>query len=414
MQVEIRVPPMGESITEATVANWLKKPGEAVAEGDVLVELETDKVMVEVPASQAGVLAEVLKAAGETVKLGDLLGRIETDGTSKAAVPAQPSAQPSPQPAPAATPQPPAAPAPPRNETLGPAARRLVEEHQLDTTQIAGTGRRGHVTKEDVLRYMERPPQAAAPAPLPPPAAAKPVPALRVPGEREERVKMSRLRQRIAERLLQAQHNAAILTTFNEVDMSAVMEVRNRYKEAFRAKHGLSIGFMSFFTKACVSALKAFPVVNAEIAGDEIVYKHYYDIGVAVGTERGLVVPVVREADRKSFIEIELEIADLAKRAREGKLTLDELAGGTFSITNGGIYGSMMSTPILNPPQSGILGMHNIVKRAMVVNDQVAVRPMMYIALSYDHRLIDGREAVQFLVRVKECIEDPARLLLDI
>jgi 2-oxoglutarate dehydrogenase E2 component (dihydrolipoamide succinyltransferase) len=421
MQLEIRVPPMGESITEATVANWLKQPGDAVAEGEVLVELETDKVMVEVPASQAGVLTEVLRAAGETVKLGDLLGRIDTDGTGAAKPAASPAARP---PAPSAGPKPaPAvstAPAAARNETLGPAARRLVEEHQLDAAAIPGTGRRGQVTKENVVQFLERAaqPAAAAPAPQPvpaAPAAPRPTPAAaRPPGEREERVKMSRLRQRIAERLLQAQQNAAILTTFNEVDMGAVMELRNRYKEAFRAKYGLAIGFMSFFTKACVAALKAFPSVNGEIAGDEIVYKRYYDIGVAVGTERGLVVPVVRDADQKSFIDIELEIADLAKRAREGKLALDDLTGGTFTITNGGIYGSMMSTPILNPPQSGILGMHNIVKRAMVVNDQVAVRPMMYAALSYDHRIVDGREAVQFLVRVKECIEDPARLLLDI
>ncbi len=416
MQVEIRVPPMGESITEATVANWLKKPGEAVAEGDVLVELETDKVMVEVPASQAGVLTEVLKAAGATVTLGELLGRIDTDGkgSAKAAAPA-PQA---PRAAPAAAPKGSAA-AGGRNETLGPAARRLVEEHQLDAAAISGSGRRGQVTKEDVVQYMERPIAAApaAPAPQPAPPAPRAVPSAqpqRTSGAREERVKMSRLRQRIAERLLQAQQNAAILTTFNEVDMGAVMELRNRYKEAFRTKYGLAIGFMSFFTKACVAALKAFPAVNGEIAGDEIVYKHYYDIGVAVGTERGLVVPVVRDADGKSFIDIELEIADLAKRARDGKLALEDLTGGTFSITNGGIYGSMMSTPILNPPQSGILGMHNIVKRPMVVNDQVAVRPMMYVALSYDHRIIDGREAVQFLVRVKECIEDPARLLLDI
>jgi 2-oxoglutarate dehydrogenase E2 component (dihydrolipoamide succinyltransferase) len=405
---------MGESITEATVANWLKKPGEAVAEGDVIVELETDKVMVEVPASQGGVLAEVLKPAGEIVKLGDLLGKIDTAGKA-AATPARSAGA-----TPAAPPQPaPAAAAAPRNETLGPAARRIVEEHQLDAAAIPGTGRRGQVTKEDVVHYLDRGAQPAPAAPAQPVAAPAPMPraapaAPRAPGEREERVKMSRLRQRIAERLLQAQQTAAILTTFNEVDMSAVMELRNRYKEAFRAKHGLAIGFMSFFTKACVSALKAFPAVNGEIAGDEIVYKHFYDIGVAVGTERGLVVPVVRDADRKTFIDIELEIADLAKRARDGKLRLEDLTGGTFSITNGGIYGSMMSTPILNPPQSGILGMHNITKRPMAVNDQVVVRPMMYVALSYDHRIVDGREAVQFLVRVKECIEDPARLLLDI
>ena len=417
MRVEIRVPPMGESITEATVANWLKQPGEAVREGDVLVELETDKVMVEVPAVQSGTLAAILKQAGETVKLGELLGQLDTDGK------AAPQPAPKPASAPAAKP---AAAAAPRNEALGPAARRLVEEHQLDAAAIPGTGRRGQVTKADVVLHMEGPSElaaapkaASAPAHAAPPAApAAPAPRPappRAPGERrEERVKMSRLRQRIAQRLLEAQATAAILTTFNEVDMTAVMDLRNRYKDAFKAKYGQSIGFMSFFTKACVSALKALPGVNAEIAGDEIVYKHYYDIGVAVGTERGLVVPVVRDADVRSFIEIELEIAALAKRARDGKLTVEELTGGTFSITNGGIYGSMMSTPILNPPQSGILGMHNIVQRAMVVNGQVVARPMMYIALSYDHRIVDGREAVQFLVRVKECIEDPARLMLDI
>jgi 2-oxoglutarate dehydrogenase E2 component (dihydrolipoamide succinyltransferase) len=416
MQIEIRVPPMGESITEATVSNWLKAPGEAVSEGEVLVELETDKVMVEVPAIQNGVLAEVLKPTGETVHLGDLLGRIDTDGKVAAA-----SAKPAPAAAPKAAPRveaktevPPAAAA--RNEAVGPAVRRMADEHQLDLSRIPGSGRRGQVTKEDVVRHMDPgavSPAASAPATAPPRPAAPPA-APHGAGEREERVKMSRLRLRIAERLLQAQQTAAILTTFNEVDMSALMELRARYKERFKEKHGLAVGFMSFFTKACIEALRAFPAVNAEIAGDEIVYKHHYDIGVAVGTERGLVVPVVRDADHKRFIEIELEIADLAKRAREGKLSLDDLSGGTFTISNGGIYGSMLSTPILNPPQSGILGMHNIVKRAVVVDDQVVVRPMMYLALSYDHRIIDGREAVQFLVRVKECVEDPARILLEI
>lgn len=431
MQVEIKVPPLGESIAEATIGNWLKQRGQAVEEGDVLVELETEKVMVEVPAPQAGVLAEVAVKTGDVVTVGQLLGKIDTDGKAVAAPAAAKPAVPAPRTAPASAPAPAAS---PRLEAVGPAVRRIAEEQNVDLAKVPGTGVRGQVTKEDVVNYLAAaeasprgaegkvPPPAATRSPLPMPAPtapagrrAAPAPApARAPGEREERVKMSRLRQTIAARLLQAQSQAAILTTFNEVDMGAVMELRSRYKEAFQKKHGMSIGFMSFFTKACVDALKAFPGVNGEIQGDEIVYKRYYDIGVAVGTERGLVVPVVRDAERKSFIEIELEIADLAKRAREGRLGIQELTGGTFSITNGGIYGSMMSTPILNPPQSGILGMHNIVKRPQVVNDQIVVRPMMYVALSYDHRLVDGREAVQFLLRVKECIEDPTRLLLEI
>jgi 2-oxoglutarate dehydrogenase E2 component (dihydrolipoamide succinyltransferase) len=307
----------------------------------------------------------------------------------------------------------------------------MAEEQNLDVSQVPGTGKRGQVTKEDVVNYLGQGsapavPQPAVPQPPvlqpavpwpapPPPAAAAPLPGQpRVPGEREERVKMSRLRQTIAARMLQAQSQAAMLTTFNEVDMGALMDLRSRTKEAFQKKYGFGLGFMSFFTKACVEGLKAFPGVNGEIQGDEIVYKNYYDVGVAVSTERGLVVPVVRDADGKSCIQIESEIADLAKRARVGRLTLNELTGGTFSITNGGIYGSLMSTPILNPPQSGILGMHNIVKRPVVVNDQIVARPMMYIALSYDHRLVDGREAVQFLVKVKDCIENPLSLLLEI
>jgi 2-oxoglutarate dehydrogenase E2 component (dihydrolipoamide succinyltransferase) len=312
---------------------------------------------------------------------------------------------------------------------VGPAARRIAEEQGVALDQVQGTGPRGQVTKADVQRAAAQPKAApaapSAPAPGAPatsaPAPSAPAPTPRPPartagerGVREERVKMTRLRQRIAERLVEAQQTAAILTTFNEVDMSATMALRARYKDAFQQKYGVAVGFMSFFTKACIEALRAFPAVNAEIQGDEIVYKRYYDIGVAVGTERGLVVPVVRDADQRSFIEIELEIAELARKAREGKLSMDDLTGGTFSISNGGIYGSMLSTPILNPPQVGILGMHNIVKRAMVVGDEVAVRPMMYLALSYDHRIIDGREAVQFLLRVKECVEDPARLLLEI
>ncbi|HKJ00469.1 MAG TPA: 2-oxoglutarate dehydrogenase complex dihydrolipoyllysine-residue succinyltransferase [bacterium] len=429
MQVEIVVPQMGESISEATVASWLKAKGERVAEGDVLVELETDKVMVEVPAAESGILQDIHKGTGETVTVGDILGLIETEGAGAAApagnggTPAQaPAPAPPPKPAPAAATAAPAAQAEaPRSQAVGPAARRLAAEQGVDIGQVPGTGPRGQVTKADVQHAGEtaRPaaePTRQAPPTAPPAAAPRPVAAAptRAPGEREERVKMTRLRQRIAERLVEAQQTAAILTTFNEVDMSATMAMRSKYKDAFREKYGIALGFMSVFTKACIEALKAFPAVNGEIRGDEIIYKHYYDIGVAVGTERGLVVPVVRDADRKSFIEIELEIAELARKARENKLTMDDLTGGTFSISNGGIYGSMLSTPILNPPQVAILGMHNIVKRAVVVDDEVVVRPMMYLALSYDHRIIDGREAVQFLVRMKECIEDPARILLEI
>ncbi|MCH8887530.1 MAG: 2-oxoglutarate dehydrogenase complex dihydrolipoyllysine-residue succinyltransferase [SAR324 cluster bacterium] len=296
---------------------------------------------------------------------------------------------------------------------MGPAARILAETHGVDLARVTGTGPRGNVTKEDVQAVVDQG-GGKGPAPAAKPAAGAPSAPQRAPGEREERVKMSRLRARIAERLVEVQHTAAILTTFNEVDMGEVMAVRGRYKEAFREKYGMPIGFMSFFTKACIEALKAFPAVNAELDGDEVVYKHYYDIGVAVGTERGLVVPVVRDADRRSFIEVELEIARLAGLARDNKLTMGDLTGGTFTISNGGIYGSMLSTPIINPPQVAILGMHNIVKRAVVVGDEIKVRPMMYLALSYDHRIIDGREAVQFLLRVKECIEDPARILLEI
>ena len=427
MPIDIVVPEMGESISEGTVAAWLKSKGEAVSEGETLVELETDKVMVEVPAPEGGTLLEILKGEDETVEVGDVLGRIDTDGAAagNGNAPAKDTA-PAPEASPAKAPPPPAGAA---SEAVGPAARNLAETHGVDLAAVTGTGPRGNVTREDVQAAIDSPKAASPPAdkpadkpavkpavkpapgaPAPPPPAGAP----RAPGEREERVKMSRLRARIAERLVEAQQTAAILTTFNEVDMGEVMAVRGRYKEAFREKYGMPIGFMSFFTKSCIEALKAFPAVNAELDGDEVVYKHYYDIGVAVGTERGLVVPVVRDADRRSFIEVELEIARLAGLARDNKLTMGDLTGGTFTISNGGIYGSMLSTPIINPPQVAILGMHNIVKRAVVVGDEIKVRPMMYLALSYDHRIIDGREAVQFLLRVKECIEDPARILLEI
>ncbi len=396
MATEIRVPTLGESVTEATVAKWLKNVGDPVKVDDALVELETDKVTLEVNATAAGTLSEILVNDGETVGVGALLGSI--GGAVAAAAPT---------PAPAAKPA--AAPAPAAAAVEAPSVRRIAAETGIDPAGVAGTGKDGRVTKGDML--------AAAAAPAPAPVAAKPA-APRAEDPREERVKMTRLRKRIAERLKMAQNTAAMLTTFNEVDMSAAMALRAQYNETFEKKHGVKLGFMSIFTKACIAALKELPAVNAEIDGDELVYKNYYDIGIAVGTEQGLVVPVVRDADKLSFADIEKTIAGLGKKARDGKLSMEDLTGGTFTITNGGIYGSLMSTPILNTPQSGILGMHKIQKRPIVVTekgvDKMEIRPMMYVALSYDHRIIDGREAVTFLVRVKEAIEDPARLLFDV
>ncbi|MBI3451597.1 MAG: 2-oxoglutarate dehydrogenase complex dihydrolipoyllysine-residue succinyltransferase [Rhodospirillales bacterium] len=403
MAVAIKVPALGESVTEATVAKWFKNVGDAVAADEALVELETDKVTVEVNAPSAGTLSEIAVDAGATVSVGALLGSV-TEGAAPARAKAPAEApKPAPaKPAPAAK----AAPAPAKSAAMakdpGPAARKLIAEKGVDAATIAGTGKDGRVTKGDILAVDARP----APAPAEP---ATP----RETGPREERVKMSRLRKRIAERLKQAQNTAAMLTTFNEADMGAVMALRDRYKDQFEKKHGVKLGFMSFFVKACIVALKELPAVNAEIDGEDIVYKNHYDIGVAVGTPQGLVVPVVRDADRLGFAEIEKTIGELGKKARDGKLTLDDLTGGTFTISNGGIYGSLMSTPILNPPQSGILGMHKIQPRPIAVGDKIEVRPMMYLALSYDHRVIDGREAVTFLVRLKECIEDPQRLVLD-
>ena len=401
MAIEIKVPTLGESVTEATVARWLKAAGEAVAADEPLVELETDKVSLEVPAPAAGVLAEVLVAEGSDVAVGALLGRIEEGAAPAQAKPAERKAEPA-----AAKPAPAAAAGAAK---AGPAARKIAAEKGLDLATIPPTGPKGNVTKGDVLAAEVRPaaPPAAASA-APSPVAARPP----APG-REERVRMTRLRKRIAERLKEAQNTAAMLTTFNEVDMSQVIALRATYQERFTKRHGVKLGFMSFFVKACIEALKAFPAVNAEIDGDEVVYKHFYDIGVAVSTEQGLVVPVLRDADAMSLAEIEKRIGDLGQRAREGKLAIEELTGGTFSITNGGIFGSLMSTPILNPPQSGILGMHKIQDRPMAVAGKIEIRPMMYLALSYDHRIIDGREAVSFLVRVKECIEAPERMLLD-
>jgi 2-oxoglutarate dehydrogenase E2 component (dihydrolipoamide succinyltransferase) len=397
MAVEIKVPTLGESVTEATVAKWFKQAGEAVAADEPLVELETDKVTVEVPAPSAGTIAEIKAPAGTTVNVGALLGTI-APGAAPAKAAARPAAA-----AAAAKPAPAPAPAAPAKEP-GPAARKMMAE--TGVAPASGSGKDGRVTKADVMAAI------ASPAPAAAPAASAPA-APRQAGAGEERVKMTRLRKRIAERLKQAQNTAAMLTTFNEADMGAVMALRAKYNEAFEKRHGVKLGFMSFFVKACVAALKEIPAVNAEIDGDDIVYKNRYDIGVAVGTEQGLVVPVVRGCDAMGLAEIEKAIAAYGRKARDGKIALDDLAGGTFTISNGGIYGSLMSTPILNPPQSGILGMHKIQNRPVAVGDRIEIRPMMYLALSYDHRIVDGKEAVTFLVRIKDAIEDPQRLMLD-
>jgi len=426
MAVELTVPALGESITEAVVGKWHKKVGDTVAVDEPVVVLETDKVTIDVPAPAAGTIAAIAHGEGDTVKIGDVLGSIAPGAGAAASAPAAKPAQPS-APAPAQAP-PPAAVAPPRaspvpaaqaapspdagrQAPMTPVARAIADANGLDPATLRGSGASGRVMKDDVLTVLEggRGGAAAAPAPV----ASAPAPA-RTPGAREERVKMTPLRKRVAERLLSAQNNAAILTTFNEVDMSAVMALRKQYAEKFQQRHGVKLGFMSFFVRATVEALKAFPLVNASIDGDEVVLKHYYDIGVAVSGSRGLVVPVLRDADKLSMAEIEKQVAELGQKARSDKLTLADLQGGTFSISNGGIFGSMLSTPILNPPQTGILGMHNIVERPVARDGQVVIRPVMYLAMSYDHRLIDGREAVQFLVRVKECIEDPERLLLEV
>jgi 2-oxoglutarate dehydrogenase E2 component (dihydrolipoamide succinyltransferase) len=427
MSVEIRVPVLGESVVEATVAQWFKATGEAVDVDEPLVELETDKVTIEVPAPAGGTLTEIRAGTGENVEPGAVLGVIDEAAAAKKAA-AKPAAEPA-APAPAEPERPPTAPAPEKavkaappaaaERPLSPAVRRLVAESRLDPAAIPATGKDGRLTKGDVLMALEgaaaAPEPAPPPSPAPEPAAPAPAPAAPSPeAGREERVRMTRLRRRIAERLKEAQSTAAILTTFNDVDMSSVIALRKNYRDAFEKKHGARLGFMSFFIKAVVVALKELPVVNAEIDGDDLVYKNYYHIGVAVGSPQGLVVPVVRDADRLSFAEIEKAVAELAGKARDGQLALADLMGGTFTITNGGIYGSLLSTPILNPPQAAILGMHKIQERAMVVDGRVEARPMMYLALSYDHRIIDGREAVTFLVRIKECIEDPERLMLDV
>jgi 2-oxoglutarate dehydrogenase E2 component (dihydrolipoamide succinyltransferase) len=401
MALEIRVPTLGESVTEATVAKWLRNVGDAITADEPLVELETDKVTVEVNAPASGTLSEIKVDAGATVEVGALLGSL-AEGAAPAKKPAAAAAAPAPARAAAPAPAKPAA-APAAAKDPGPAARKLMAE--TGAAPAAGTGKDGRVTKGDVLAALQSKPAAPQPAQAPR--------APRALGEREERVKMTRLRKRIAERLKEAQNTAAMLTTFNECDMSAVMGLRKQYNEAFEKRHGVKLGFMSFFVKACIVALKELPGVNAEIDGDDVIYKNHYDIGVAVSAPQGLVVPVVRDADAMNLADIEKKIGELGKKARDGKLSIEELTGGTFTISNGGIFGSLMSTPILNPPQSAILGMHKIQPRPVAVGDKVEVRPMMYLALSYDHRIVDGREAVTFLVRVKECIEDPQRLILD-
>lgn len=411
---EVKVPQMGESVVEATVGEWLKQVGDQVSVGDVLVSLETDKVDVEVGAEASGVLTEIKHESGADVAVGDVLALLDTEavGETSADEPDEPETE-------TAVSQPTSTPS--DKEKVTPVARRLAEDEGVDLSQIEGTGSSGRITKQDVEDYLSQqkesqPAPKTEPKPSPAPAApakeAKPAPSAASQPDREERIRMSRRRRTIAQRLVEAQQTAAMLTTFNEVDMSAVMDMRKRRQEGFVERHGIKLGFTSFFVKATIGALKAFPRLNAEIDGDEMVIKHYYDIGIAVGAEEGLVVPVVRDADRKSFAQIEQDVKAMAIKAREGSLSLDDLRGGTFTITNGGIFGSMLSTPILNPPQVGILGLHNIVERPIVINGAVEIRPIMYLALSYDHRIVDGREAVQFLVRVKELIEDPESLLL--
>ncbi len=426
---EIRVPTLGESVTEATIGKWFKQPGDPVAVDEPLVELETDKVTIEVPAPAAGTLAAIAAKDGATVAVGALLGEIkEGAGVAPSKTTPAPTGRPDQktsttapigaadeQPVTRAQPKPEAqTPKPAPDMPVAPSVRKLAAESGMDAAAVAGTGKDGRVTKGDMMAAIER--AAAAPTPVAQPASAVQVraPSPADDASREERVKMTRLRATIARRLKDAQNTAAMLTTFNEVDMSHVMAMRNQYRDLFEKKHGVKLGFMGFFVRACVQALKDIPAVNAEIDGGDIIYKNYYHIGIAVGTERGLVVPVVRDADAKSLSEIEKAITDFGTRARAGTLKIEEMQGGTFTITNGGVYGSLMSTPILNAPQSGILGMHKIEERPVAEKGQVVIRPMMYLALSYDHRIVDGREAVTFLVRVKEVLEDPARLVLDL
>ncbi|MBE7732528.1 2-oxoglutarate dehydrogenase complex dihydrolipoyllysine-residue succinyltransferase [Devosia faecipullorum] len=421
MSTEIRVPTLGESVSEATIGQWYKKVGDAVAADEPLVELETDKVTIEVPAPASGVLEAIAANPGDTVDVGALLGAIAAGAAAAAPraearsdTPANNAAGPE-----VIKPEPAPAPVTATDRAPAPSAQKLINENNLEAGSIAGSGKAGQVLKEDVLASLAKPAPAAAPAPAKPAAAPAPAAAPRAPvaaddASREERVRMTRLRQTIARRLKDAQNTAAMLTTFNEVDMKPVMDLRNQYKDLFEKKHGVKLGFMGFFTKAVVHALKEIPAVNAEIDGDDLIYKQYAHIGVAVGTDKGLVVPVVRNADQMSIAEIEKEIGNLGRKARDGALSMADMQGGTFTISNGGVYGSLMSTPILNAPQSGILGMHKIQERPVVVGGQIVIRPMMYLALSYDHRIVDGKEAVTFLVRVKESLESPERLVLDL
>lgn len=408
MPIKIVVPDLGESIVEATVGRWLKQKGENVAAGEAVVELETDKVNLEVSAEQAGVLAQIERQEGEDVQIGDVLGVIETESAGQEARPASEA----PQKAPAAAATDGAA----VDEKATPVAKRLAEAHGVDLAQVHGSHPGDRLTKQDVQSYLEEQPKPkAAPAPPPakPKAPAEPIPAAPAQSGREERIRMSRRRRTIAQRLVEAQQTAAMLTTFNEIDMSQVMALRQRRQTVFQAQHGIKLGFMSFFVKATIGALRQFPELNAEIEGDDIVLKHYYDIGMAIGAEEGLVVPVLRDAERMTFAGIEQAIKDYVQAVEAGTLSLEDLRGGTFTITNGGVFGSLLSTPILNTPQVGILGLHKIEERPIALNGEVVIRPMMYVALSYDHRIVDGREAVQFLVRVKELIEDPETLLLE-
>jgi 2-oxoglutarate dehydrogenase E2 component (dihydrolipoamide succinyltransferase) len=412
---EIRVPTLGESVTEATIGRWFKKAGDAVAVDEPLVELETDKVTIEVPAPFAGTLGEIVAKDGETVAVGALLGQItEGAGGAKAAPAPAKAAEPAPAKAAAAAAPAPTQKLPPADAPQAPSVRKISAESGIDASTVPGSGKDGRVTKGDMLAAIEK--AAAAPTAINQPAAAIQVRATSPADDaaREERVKMTRLRQTIARRLKDVQNTAAMLTTFNEVDMTNLMALRAHYKDPFEKKHATKLGFMGFFVKACVQALKEVPAVNAEIDGTDLIYKNYYHIGVAVGTDKGLVVPVVRDCDHKSLAEIEKGIAEFGKKARDGQLKIEDMQGGTFTISNGGVYGSLMSTPILNAPQAGILGMHKIQERPVAVGGKIEVRPMMYLALSYDHRVIDGKEAVTFLVRVKECLEDPARLVLDL
>jgi 2-oxoglutarate dehydrogenase E2 component (dihydrolipoamide succinyltransferase) len=412
--VEVKVPQLSESVAEATLLQWKKKPGDPVAVDEVLIEVETDKVVLEVPAPAAGVLASIVKPDGSTVVAGEKIATIDTAGVTAAAAPA---------PAPAAQTAPAAAPAGAKAPVAMPAAAKMMADAGISAAQVTGTGKDGRILKGDVIAAKEAVARAPAPAvaAAAPPAARPALPEVKAPvdlsilaNRPEQRVPMSRLRQRIAERLVQSQSTAAILTTFNEVNMQPLMELRNRYKDRFEKEHGVKLGFMSFFVKAAVAALKKFPIVNASVDGTDIVYHGYFDIGIAVGSPRGLVVPILRDADQMSFADIEKKIADFGKRAADGKLSIEELTGGTFSISNGGVFGSMLSTPIINPPQSAILGIHATKERPVVENGQIVIRPINYLALSYDHRIIDGREAVLSLVAMKEALEDPARLLLEV